>query len=344
LSRATPQAHPLSRDRPTLGRQRRSKGLWLEVAVAVSFQTVTRGVRVNERNNVTQNSAVKKAVRARMAETGEKYTEARRKVLGEPGDYKSPPAPPLNLEFPPETFTAVIGAGGMTNLGLVMPSLTRMASEGHPVVIGSHEGNPTAWNLASPFDFLVAAGKIGADELAKRWGSGEETDRDHLVALLDGFEMTFVPGAISAAEWTALLQSSSDGKHAVLYVPDLQVDLPLSDWPPTEVRASVSDYDVMPAQLAGLKAVSRQAEAAVIGAYCAASYDRDSWRIVADIADDTIAIDCRPSDTDDSIYNTKLEFHSTWAEGKNPVKIERAQIDVGFDSWRVITMARGNGS
>ena len=282
---------------------------------------------------MTDNSAFKKLVRARMSETGEKYTEARRNVLATSGGGKSLALTPVQIGFPAETVTAVIGAGGMTNLGLVMPHLIDFARSGHPVVIAAHEGEASAWNLASPFDFLIAESAISVEELVGRLTSDAEEDRVYLRELLNGFPMTFMTGPQSAAEWVAALAPIGE-KHAVLYVPDLQVDLPLSDWPRADLRSSLSDFDVMPAQLTGLKSISREARAAVIGGHCTPASDIDGWRVVADIADDTIVTDGRPSAGNDSIYESTLDFYSYWAEGPQPVRQERTLVDVSFDRWR----------
>jgi hypothetical protein len=290
---------------------------------------------------VTDNSAFKKDVRARMAETGEKYTEARRNLLAASSGALSerPAPPPVQIGFPPETLTAIVGPGGMTNLGLAMPYLIDLAREGHPVVIATHEGEASAWNLASPFDFLVAGKRIGAEELSTRWTSGSGEDRAHLRKLLDEFPMTFATGRQPFASWVAAL-GAVDGKHAVLYVPDLQVDVPLSDWPQAELRSSLSDFDLMPAQLTGLKAIAREARAAVIGAHCMPARDADGWRVVADIADDTIVTDGEPTAANDSIYDSTLDFYSRWAEEPQPVRRERALVDVSFDQWRYLVMEK----
>lgn len=282
---------------------------------------------------MTDNSAFKKLVRVRMAETGEKYTQARRNVLAASGGSDSPALTPVQLSFPAETFTAIVGAGGMTNLGLAMPHLVDFAHSGHPVVIAAHEGEASAWNLASPFDFLIAGGAISVEELAGRFASGSEEDRAYLRELLKSFPMTFMTGPQSAAEWIAALAPVGE-KHAVLYVPDLQVDVPLTDWPRADVRSSLSDFDMMPAQLTGLKSVAREARAAVIGGHCMPAPDADGWRIVADIADDTIVMDGRPSQGNDSIYESTLDFYSYWAEGRQPVRQEQTLVDVSFDRWR----------
>lgn len=276
---------------------------------------------------MTDNSAFKKQVRARMAEKGEKYTEARRKLLRGPYAGQSPIPPAVAIDFPPESFTAVLGGGGMTNLALVMPHLVDFARKGHPVVIAAHEGRARTWTLGSPMDFLVAGGAISPEELVNRWTSGSDEDWDYLRELLDEFPMTFVGGPQPAIAWESQL-ASQNGKHAVLYVPDLNVDLPLSDWPQAESRSSLSSLDLMPAQLAGLKSVGRQAGAAVIGGSV------DSWELVTDIVDAWIVLNDDLRSVNDGVRDATLEFHSRWSEDPDPIRQEHASVDVSFERWR----------
>jgi hypothetical protein len=315
-------------NRPTLGRRRRSKGLRLEeIQSRFLFQAVARGARSKERNIVTQNSALKKAVRARMAERGEKYTEARRNVLA--GSESRQPAIPISvaMDFPSESFTAVLGGGGMTNLALVMPHLIDFARKGHPVVIAAHEGKARAWTLGSPFDFLIAAGEISPEELAVRYTSGSEKDGAYLRRLLEGFPISFVGSALRTTTWESQLEANGS-KHAVLYVPDLNVDLPISDWPQSEVRTELSSLDLMPAQLAGLKSIGRRTRAAVIGG----SVDR--WEMVAEIVDASIVVTDHLQTSGGGQQDVTLDFHSRWSEDAGPIRQERASVDVSFDRWR----------
>lgn len=278
---------------------------------------------------MTDNSAFKKQVRARMAETGEKYTEARRKILAGSDAPRTPLPPTTKIDLSPESFTAILGGGGMTNLALAMPHLVAHASKGHPVVIAAHEGRFSTWTLGSPMDFLIAAGAIGREELARRLTSRSEDDRDYLSKMLNDFPMTFIGGPQPAAVWEAQL-AAEDGKHAVLYVPDLNVDLPLSDWPPTESRRSLSSKDFMPAQLAGLKSVARQARAAVIGGTV------DNWELVADIADAWIVLKDDLHSDKDGMRKAEVEFYSRWSEGSGPVRREQTTLDISFDQWRFL--------
>lgn len=289
---------------------------------------------------VTQNSAVKKAVRARMAETGEKYTEARRNLLGSTAT-PSPPAAglPEGYTFQPESLTAAVCGGGMSNLGLVMPTLLRLAEEGHPVHVAAHEGEPSAWNMASPFDFLVASGAIGAEELANLWTSGVEEDQNHLRKLMKDLPISFANGPRSSESWIEALESSQENKHAVLYVPDLQVDYPLSDWPSRASRSSLSDFDIMPAQLTGLRSVAREANAAVVGGHCMPIRMEGGWRVVEEIVDEFMLLSTSPRESADEVQEAQIEVHSRWAE-ERPARVEQIQIDTRFSQWRLVVMAK----
>lgn len=283
---------------------------------------------------MTDNSAFKKLVRARMAKTGEKYTEACRVILAN-RDSRQPAIPiSVPIDFPPESFTAILGGGGMTNLALVMPHLIDLAKTGHPVVIAAHEGRARTWTLGSPIDFLVAAGEIDPEELVDRYTSDSEEDKTHLRGLLEGLPFTFVRGAQPTAAWEAGL-SAKGGKHAVLYVPDLNVDLPLSDWPQTETRSSLSSIDLMPAQLAGLRSIARGSRAAVIGGGV------DSWEVIADIADTWIVVDDHLETTADGLCSVTLDFHSRWSDDPGPVRQEHTGIDARFSDWRLALPSKG---
>jgi hypothetical protein len=96
----------------------------------------------------------------------------------------------------------------------------------------------------------------------------------------------------------------------------------------------------MPAQLTGLKAISREAGAAVIGAHCMPARDADGWQVVADIADDTIVTDGEATAANDLIYDSRLDFYSHWTDEPQPVRRERALVDVSFGQWRYLTMEK----
>jgi hypothetical protein len=87
------------------------------------FLTVARGVRINRKEDVTQNSALKKAIRARMEKMGEKYTEARRAVLSELADgTTSLPRQPLESE--PDDACRICGSTDKLSFEHVPPKST----------------------------------------------------------------------------------------------------------------------------------------------------------------------------------------------------------------------------
>jgi hypothetical protein len=76
-------ALPLSRNQAHALGDIEEQGALLRDLCHVQSKAVTRGVGGREEVAVTAKKAAKKAIRARMAATGEKYTEARRAELGE---------------------------------------------------------------------------------------------------------------------------------------------------------------------------------------------------------------------------------------------------------------------
>lgn len=285
---------------------------------------------------MSSNSAVKREARARQKQTGEKYSVARRNVIdgknGGPG-----PLPGARLALDPETVSAVISGFGMHNLGLAMPTLLAAAADGQTVVIAAHEGEQTPWNMASPLDFLAASGRDGFEAIAAWKRRNEEQTRQRVMDLLNVVlaEFTFAQGPLPEQGWLELLGKGP----SVLYIPDLQVDLPLSDWHGKRTE-KLSQFDLIPVQLTGLKSLARKSGAAILGGHCMGAADEGGWRVVAEIADETILIheDERPYEEeryildDDHRREVRLERRSRWSEDKAPE--ERAVIDTSFCDWR----------
>lgn len=291
---------------------------------------------------MTENSSVKKAARRRMEETGEKYTEARRAVLAEreqSGGATGSPSVGLKLE--PETLTAVIGGGGMTNLALVMPWVVRGADEGRRVVVAANEGKLDPWGAASPFDFLIAGGRVSREEFTRLWASEDEADRERLLGLIDsGFpSVNFASGPLTSSAWISALNSSESGKPSILLVPDLQVDRAVSDWPSQEASVEVSDFDLLPAQATGLRMIARQAKAIVIACHCASTGDEEGWGLLGQIADESVVLSDDLWDSEEQVVPAKLEFHSRWVPRIEPTRTESARIDTSFSEWRNDVMA-----
>jgi hypothetical protein len=291
---------------------------------------------------VTENSSVKKAARRRMEETDEKYTEALRVVLAEREQSGGATATPsVGLKLEPETLTAVIGGGGMTNLALVMPWVIRSADEGRRVVVAANEGKLDPWGTASPFDFLIAGRRVSREEFTRLWTSEDEADRERLLGLVDsGFpSVSFASGPLASSTWISALNSSESEKPSILLVPDLQVDRAVSDWPSQEASAEVSDFDLLPTQATGLRMIARQAKAIVIACHCASTGDEEGWGLLEQIADESVVLSDDLWDAEERVVPAKLEFHSRWAPGIEPTRTGRVRIDTSFSEWRNDVMA-----
>lgn len=287
---------------------------------------------------MTENSSVKKAARRRKEATGEKYTEALRAVLAErQGGGGSTGPSSVGLKLEPETLTAVIGGGGLTNLALVMPWVVGSAEAGHRVVVAANEGKLEAWGMASPFDFLVAGGKVSAEDLAELWISEDEADRKRLLALVEGAypSISFAAGPRAADEWvSALTASPAGGKPSILLVPEIQVDRAVSDWPPAQASAGVSDFELLPTQATGLRSIARQAKAIVIVCHCAGIGEDGGPGMLGQIADESVVLVDDLWDSEQRNVPATLRFHSRWAAGAEPTHTGSARIETGFAEWR----------
>ena len=291
---------------------------------------------------MTENSSVKKAARRRKKETGEKYTEARRAVLAEREQSGGTTgSPSIGLKFEPETLTAVIGGGGMTNLALVMPWVVRCADEGRRVVVAANEGKLDPWGMASPFDFLVAGGKVSSEEFTRLWTSEDKADRERLLGMVDSRfpSVSYASGPLTSSAWVSALAPSESGKPSILLVPDLQVDRAVSDWPSPEVSAEVSDFELLPTQATGLRTIARQAKAIVVCCHCASTSDEEGWGLLGQIADESVVLSNDLWDAEERAVPAKLEFHSRWAPGIEPTHTGSVRIDTNFAEWRNEVMA-----
>lgn len=257
----------------------------------------------------------------------------------------SPFQPQLSteLELSPGTLTAVVNAGGLVNLALVMPTLLRLVDQGHKLgVVGSKNGSKST-GLAAPFDFVAARGPQSLEDLnALLNGSTVAKEMQWSEIVGDGLaKAIFNPNPRHDSEWLSDLESEEPDKESVLLVPDLQEDLALRDWSPDLSRSPViSSFDVMPAQLAGLKALSRRGDLAVVGGHCAGHECNDSWRVVADIADQTIVVkdlgEVRPGR-----LAVELSYYSPGSATGLPEAAEQRVVDLRFSEWRNASRLNG---
>lgn len=285
---------------------------------------------------MTDDRAMKKTVRARMAQTGEKYTEALRAVktpaAAEPS--RPPSRRHLTDELRPESVTAVVSGSGATNLALILPDLIALRDAGHPVVIAAHERGGGVGELPSPLDFAYASGLATIEEVQRAVRS---QDRDALMSIDSRGTrgITFLGRPLTTSEWREALDASGSGKEPVLWVPDIQVDAPLADWP---VGTTLSEFDQIPVQLSGLRDLARYTGAIIGVGHCSPADFEHGWRIVAEIADQTVIIDEEVNTSHGPRSDTRkanLRFVNRWGAEQN----RSTTIDISFWDWRTATWA-----
>ncbi|HET7446260.1 MAG TPA: hypothetical protein VFJ57_16550 [Solirubrobacterales bacterium] len=250
--------------------------------------------------------------------------------------YSLHPQLPAEPGFQPGTLTAVVSPAGLMNLALVMPMLLKHIDHGHKLgVVGSESGSPST-HLASAFDFVAARGPKALDDLIALMRMGVGSDEAQLSeALGDGLiKAIFRPRPCDDSDWLSALEPDESDKPSILLVPDLQEDHVLRQWTPDLSDCSaISYFDVMPAQLAGLRALSRRGGLAVVGGHCASHERPDSWRVVAEIADQTIVVrdrgEVRPGG-----HAVELSYYSRGSATTSPDAVEERIVDLRFAAWR----------
>jgi hypothetical protein len=236
----------------------------------------------------------------------------------------------------PGTFTAIVSPAGLVNLALVMPTLIKHVDQGHKLgVVGSKDGSPST-GLAAVFDFIAARGPKALEDLIGLLQKGAGTDEAPWSEVLgEGLgRAIFRPQPCNDSDWLSALEPEEPDKSSILLVPDLQEDHVLRQWTPDLSSCSaISYFDVMPAQLAGLKALSRRGGVAVVGGHCAGYERSDSWRIVADIADQTIVVRDR-GEVRRGRHAAELSYYSPGSAAASPDAVEERVIDLRFAEWR----------
>lgn len=247
------------------------------------------------------------------------------------------------IELRPGTLTAVVNAGGLVNLALVIPTLVRLVDQGHKLgVVGSKNGSRST-GLAAPFDFVAARGpkSLGALNALLRGGTPEEEMRWSEI-IGDGLaRAVFNANPRPGSEWLSDLKPEEPEKESVLLVPDLQEDVALRDWTPDlSATSAISPFEIMPAQLVALKALSRRGNLVVVGGHCAGHECSDSWRVVADIADQTIIV----KDLGEVRHGrlaVELNYYSPRSASSLPEATERRVVDLRFSGWRSASPSKG---
>lgn len=245
-------------------------------------------------------------------------------------------ARPPAFDFLPETFTAVVGPSGLSNVALILPTLVALAERGHKVGVVEPGGEGNTDGLGNSFDFAAARGPKNLKWLSELLRSSSKSKQREWAQTLAAASPHVVFGSVYRleAEWLADLEPDNPDLTSVLLVPDLQENFPLRDWTPNlRVDPSVSFFELMPSQLVGLKRLSRQGKIAVVGGHCAGHADLDSWRVLSAIADRTIVVrelgECRGGRSP-----VELLYHSAESAAGSPESIHETIIDLRFSQWR----------
>jgi hypothetical protein len=247
---------------------------------------------------------------------------------------EKPMYPEDQIQLEPGRLTALVNGGGMTNLAYAAPTLLSYAEKGHRIVVAAHEGRMSFEGMASPFDFISALSRTQHEALCELLDAEVRAPaqlKGLVETLLSGFE--FADRAFPDERWMQLLERTEIDKPSLLYVPDLQVDLPQSDWIPRIGREALSDFELMPTQLVGLKALAARAKAIVIGGYCGGPESDSGARLVAQIADQTVMIDDERDLFTGDVHQAEIRVYTRFS-GWSPTEVWPAAIDTRFLDWR----------
>jgi hypothetical protein len=227
---------------------------------------------------VTVNPSKKRAIRDRMAATGESYTQAARVLSTTAPDGAAIAYGALK----PGRLVASVCAGGMSNTALFLPALARLRDEGHAVVVMPYRGNA----LPHPLDLVVLGGHSDPETL-----SG--LDAPQITALVKiaatGFE--FLDRPLRLADWQRKLDDmrARTGRAPVMFVQDIQSNGPIVESLHAPERGE-SELDGIPRQVSALRVLANTAEAIIAVSHCDSPTTPGTWNAVEAAADEAFLI------------------------------------------------------
>jgi hypothetical protein len=258
---------------------------------------------------MTQNKDLKSEIRARMRETNEKYTEARRAVLAE-REGLADVLTEIGKTIKPGRVTAVLSGGGETNFRLALPAIGTLLAAGHPLVhtTGGRDG---VLALPNDFDFAIELGVATEAEVVDGLAGGDD-GFDTLLAKMEPMMrgITTMDGRASFPELADLLaRCGADGQPAVLWVQDFDDGGPVAVGRPKDTyRAELEE------QMPELRRLADETGAAIVLGHLDDDLgDRSDWWPIAQHADTTFV---SAHDWDDpTTKNTWLVFDRTLERG-----------------------------
>lgn len=267
---------------------------------------------------MTENKLKKRAIRERMAKTGEKYTAARRALLDVAA---GPPSHELPHLLRPGAVVAIVNGGGGTNLALAMPVLARHLDEGGHLVVTQYGDDALA--LPNALDIVVARGVATLAQVTAWLESDDEESLGQAVeAAVAGvrvFKGSTTPEILAGALELA--------PKPLLYVQDVQTDPPLRQ--PNPGR-ELSEFDLVPDNVRAIRGVIEKVGGQVIVGHCIPADDIESWEPISRVADYTLAIE------HGYIVGDKDEISATVEvfDSAGPLDSYKTSIDSSFLRWR----------
>jgi hypothetical protein len=226
---------------------------------------------------MTERRIEKRAVRLRMAETGEKYTAARRALL-EPKteDYE------LGHLVRPGMVIAIVNGGGATNLALAMPVLARHLEGGGHLVVA--QLGDDSWAMPGAPDLVVGRGIATAEEVAG-WIAAEDEHELRRAVEAAAPRVQVLEGLATPDQLAAALELAP---NPLLYVQDIQTDPPLR---PLAVADPPDEFAEVPENVRAIRRVIEETKATAIVCHCIPADDIQSWEPLAKVTDYTLAIE-----------------------------------------------------
>lgn len=248
---------------------------------------------------MTDQKALKRAVRARMARTGENYTTARRAVTGQNGGGQRSPLAGL---LAPGRSVLVVCGGGMLNTAFALPEVVRLAEAGHPLVVVADPRRKIE-ALASPVDVLIHHGSIDVDQAARLVLEDERATLRSMVESLD-IDLSMAPAYSTEEAWVRRLEelAARAGVAPVVWVQDVQVAGALDVEVGGEEKSAV--------QVRALTRLAARTGAIVAAGHCMPADFEEGWQGEVAEASAAVVIETDPLvDASDEIRDCVLLIH-----------------------------------
>jgi hypothetical protein len=269
---------------------------------------------------MTERKREKRAVRRRMAETGEKYTAARR-ALVEPTtkDYE------LGHLVRPEKVIAIVNGGGATNLAFAMPVLARHLEDGGHLVVT--QLGDDGWAMPGAPDLVVGRGIATAEEVGS-WIGAEDEHQLRQAVEAAASRVQVLEGRATSEQLAAALER---GPNPLLYVQDIQTDPPLR---PLNVVDPPDEFANVPENVRTIRRVIEETKATAIVCHCIPADDIESWEPLAKVTDYTLAIEDdymrRVVRGDEGLVEVTVEVFDSGGE----LGSYETTLDTRFLDWR----------